>query len=137
MEKNSITNALGFMTLLFLVSACSTPVEEIRVRAEPVDKPVLSLPATDELNLKEIEWYVITPNNIDEKWAELEAAGHSLVFFAVSAKGYTNLSFNLNDLRTYIQSQDATILAYRKYYNEADRAIEEANGRIRSYWDTW
>ena len=136
--KTQIKSALGCLVLLLALSACGEPVKKIQVSAKPVNKPELVLPRTGELNLKNVTWFVITPENIEEKWAELEASGQSLVFFAVSAEGYENVSLNLNDLRSYIQSQQATIVAYKKYYNAADTALNEANEQLKkSYWETW
>jgi hypothetical protein len=135
MQPSLTTNVLGFLTIAVFVSACTAPVEEIKVRAEPVDKPTLVLPATGELNARPVVWVVITPENIQEKWAELEAQGETLVFFALSSSGYENVSYNLNDVRSYVESQQATIVAYRSYYNAADAKLDEANNQLnRSYW---
>lgn len=118
MVKNSTQNAVGCLTALVILSACSEPVKELEITAEPTEKPSLVLPQADELNLRDIEWVVITQDNFDEKIKALENSSASIVFFAVSSEGYENLSLNLNDLRTYIEQQKQIIAAYDSYYKQ-------------------
>lgn len=131
MVHNSIVNVLGCLTLLFVLNACSKPpYEEIEVTTEPVDKPILTLPPVDELNLRDVEWHVITRDNIEEKIAEFEQRGIPIAFFAVSGDGYQALSLNLNDLRSQIEQLNAIIVAYDSYYQQSDRALDIANERL-------
>lgn len=126
MVKNLIKNVLGCLTLLFALSACSETTEKIEISTTPVDKPRLSLPEVDELNLKTVEWHVITPNNFEEKIKEFEERTIPIAFFAVSGKGYEALSLNLNDLRSQIEQLNAIIVAYENYYQEAESIMENA-----------
>lgn len=125
----SIVNALGFTILLSFLAGCSLfPPEEkpIEIRSRPVDRPVLTLPNADELNLLDVEWVVITPDNFEEQVAKATESGRPVVFFALTDKGYENLGLNLSDLRAYIQQQQTIIAAYRTYYVEAEAALENA-----------
>lgn len=131
MTDSSIMNALGCLTLLFVLSACSPPYEEIEISTTPVDKPVLTLPPVDELNLREVEWHVITRDNFEEKIAEFEERGIPIAFFAVSGDGYQALSLNLNDLRSQVEQLNAIIIAYENYYQASDRALDRANEQLK------
>lgn len=130
MVQNSIVNVLGCLTLLFVLSACSKPVQELEVSTTPVDKPTLTLPPVDELNLRTVEWHVITPENFEEKIREFEERGIPIAFFAVSGDGYEALSLNLNDLRSQVEQLNAIIIAYENYYQASNKALDRANSQL-------
>lgn len=94
--------------------------------AKAIEKPKLTLPNADELSLRNIEWVLLTPENFEEKVAEITDQGRPVVFFALTDKGYENLGLNFSDLRAYVQQQHAIIAAYKKYYVEADKALDKA-----------
>lgn len=126
MAKNLIQNVLGFTTILLVVSACSRTPEPIEISAKPVDKPVLVLPRADTVKPRDVEWVIITESNFNEKVTELQRRNQPVAFFALTEKGYENLSLNLNDLRTFIQQQNAIIAAYQRYYTSAEQQLEGA-----------
>ena len=128
MVKRSIVNVLGCLTILSIISGCSSLPKEIFVSAEPIEKPKLILPKADELDLRDVEWVILVKENWEEQWAKLEQSGEALAFFATTDSGYENLGLNYSDLRAFIQQQDAIIAAYRSYYLEAEEEFNEANG---------
>ena len=128
MVKRSIANVLGCLIILSIISGCSSMPKQIVVSAEPIEKPKLILPKSDELDLRDVEWIILVKDNWEEKWAELEKSGEALAFFATTDSGYESLGLNYSDLRAFIQQQDAIIAAYRSYYLEAEEEFNEANG---------
>ena len=128
MVKRSIVNVLGCLTIIALTSACSSLPKQIFVSAEPIEKPKLILPESDELDLREVEWVILVKENWEEQWAKLEQSGDALAFFATTDSGYESLGLNYSDLRAFIEQQDAIIAAYRGYYLEAEQEFNEANG---------
>ena len=128
MVKRSIANVLGCLTILSIISGCSSLPKEIFVSAEPIEKPKLILPKSDELDLRDVEWVILVKENWEEQWAKLEKSGEALAFFATTDSGYESLGLNYSDLRAFIQQQDAIIAAYRSYYLEAEQEFNEANG---------
>ena len=128
MVKSSIANVLGCLTILSIISGCSSLPKEIFVSAEPIEKPKLILPKTDELDLRDVEWVILVKENWEEQWAKLEKSGEALAFFATTDSGYESLGLNYSDLRAFIQQQEAIIAAYRSYYLEAEEEFNEANG---------
>jgi hypothetical protein len=104
----------------------SEPPRVIEVSAKPVEKPVLVLPNADELNLREIEWIVLTEENFDDKVEYIKKSGRPVVFFALTDKGYENLGLNFSDLRAYVQQQQAIIAGYKSYYDKAEQTMDEA-----------
>ena len=131
MEKNSIVNVLGFGLVLAILSGCSTSMpQRIEVSAKPVDKPELVLPDADALRMKDVNWILITPENFEEKVAEIQATGRPVVFFALTDEGYENISINFSSIRAYIQQQQSIIVAYENYYKNANEALDSANANI-------
>ena len=128
MVKRSIVNVLGCLTIIALTSACSSLPKQIFVSAEPIEKPKLILPESDELDLRDVEWVILVKDNWEEQWAKLEQSGDALAFFATTDSGYESLGLNYSDLRAFIEQQDAIIAAYRGYYLEAEQEFNEANG---------
>lgn len=127
MAKNSTLNVLGSMIVLAsVVSGCGTKVEEVKVSTKPVDKPELVLPEADTLSMRDVEWVIITPENINKVFEDLQKTNGTVVLFAVTEKGYENIALNANDLRTFIQQQNAIILAYRNYYIRSQQALDGA-----------
>ena len=128
MVKRSIANVLGCLIILSAISGCSSLPKQIFVSAEPIDKPKLILPESDELDLREVEWVILVKENWEEQWAKLEKSGEALAFFATTDSGYENLGLNYSDIRAFVQQQEAILAAYRSYYLEAEEEFNEANG---------
>lgn len=104
--------------------------QRIEVSAKPVDKPELVLPNADALRMKDVNWILITPENFEEKVAEIEKTGRPVVFFALTDQGYENISMNFSSIRAFIQQQQAIIIAYENYYKNANEALDKANANI-------
>ena len=132
MANRSIVNVLGCLIVISLISGCGGMPEKIEVSAKPVDKPRLVLPKADELNLRPVEWVILTEDNAVVQFEKLSASGRTIVFFAITDRGYENLGLNISDLRGYIQQQQSIIGAYRIYYQASDEAIDDANSQIEA-----
>ena len=104
--------------------------QRIEVSAKPVDKPELVLPDADALRMKDVNWILITPENFEEKVAEIQKSGRPVVFFALTDAGYENLAMNFSSIRAFIQQQKAIIVAYENYYKNANEALDAANSNI-------
>lgn len=133
MASRSIMNVLGCGLAALLLSGCAlfTPQpQRIEVSAKPIDKPELVLPPADQLRMRDVEWVLITPENFKEIIEKAKKDGRPIVFFALTDKGYENLSLNLSDVRAFIQQQKAIIAAYDRYYKNANEALDKANSNI-------
>jgi len=123
-------SVLGFGLVLAL-TACSQPQPQvINVTSKPIEKPALTLPPVDELNMREVTWIIINQDNLEEKIAELTAGGAPLAMFVLTGDGYANLGLNFSDIRALVQQQQAIILAYENYYKEANQAIQDYNDSV-------
>jgi hypothetical protein len=122
-----IMKAYILTAALLFVAACGAKAPEpIKISTSPVERPELVLPEADPLKLRDVKWIVITGENYETVFKELADSGENIVLIGLTDQGYQNLSLNLNDLRTYIQQQNAIILAYRNYYIRSQSALDGA-----------
>lgn len=112
-----IKNAV-LIGLIVLITACSRehPEQRIEIKSSPIERPRLILPEISTYRGRPVTWVVITPDNVNEKFAELSTKNQETVFFAMTSTGYQNISLNITDLMKLVQEQRAIIVAYRKYY---------------------
>jgi hypothetical protein len=91
---------------------------EVVVSSKPVEKPQLNLPPVDELNLRQVDWIIVTEENIDRRIEELKESGQPLAMFVLTGEGYENLGLNFSDIRALVQQQQSIIVAYENYYKK-------------------
>ena len=127
--KNLTANALGCLILLMLINGCAS-VTPIEISAKPVEKPELILPDSDQLNLRGVDWIIITEENFEKQIAKLKEKGQPIVLFALTGEGYKDLSLNLSDIRAYIQQQQVIIYAFNEYYFKSQDLIQKANENL-------
>lgn len=117
-------SALGFTMILLTLTGCGSlgglnPVEpEVRVEVvdKPIERPAPIVPPIDRLELKDLEWFIVTENNYEEIFQKIQDSGQEPVIFALSTNGYEDLSLNISELRKVIQQQRTIIGIYEKSY---------------------
>ena len=119
MRTNLIRNAAGFGLAATILSGCSVPEEvietpRVEVRTVEVQRQKPIVPSIDPIALRDVDWIILTPNNIDAKIQELKT--DELVFFALTTNGYENLSLNISNIRAVIEQQQRIIAIYEKQY---------------------
>lgn len=112
-----IARSLLCLTILTLMAACASPVkppQSVEVRTVQVKPPAPIVPEVDQLTLRPVKWVILTPENIDEKFAEIKEG--ELVFFALTADGYENLALNISDIRANIAQYQKIIAIYKSQF---------------------
>jgi hypothetical protein len=104
------------LVLLALAGCGGNLVTPIQVTSAPTERLKLTLPAIDTVDQKEVSWVLLTEENYEQLFAELEKSGEPVVFFSLSDEGYANISINYQNARQIIQQQQAIIAAYENYY---------------------
>lgn len=94
------------------LSACN-PTNNPAVNIIEQPRPELVVQEPDVLNLRPVQWVVVTPENIEQVFNSLP---EGTALFALTSDGYTNLSLNISDTRALIEQQQAIIIAYENYY---------------------
>ena len=84
---------------------------------EKISVPIQQRPRA--VNLNDVSFRVVSGDNIDEFLQEV-AVGDDFVFIAMDVKEYETLSLNVDELRRYIEQQQAVIL----YYEENLKNVE-------------
>ena len=131
---NKILATLLTLSLLLLSSGCTVfpknwfakkepPKPEIRtVIISKTEYPNIQIqPRPQPIELSNVEWFVVTPANLDQFLADWEKQNTQIVFIATSVPGYENLSINLQELRRYVLQQQQLLL----YYEQAVDFTEE------------
>lgn len=69
------------------------------------------------VNLRDVQFYVVTEENYEQFVDRFTGAGNDFVFVAISIDDYEDLSLNLADLRRYIEQQGSLIVYYENALN--------------------
>jgi len=111
--------------LTFLLASsligCAGVEEKIVLKTDYVTKDIPLQDRPKPLNLHDVHWHVVNPENIDEFLKEFEKKNGDVVFFAVSVPDYENMSLNVAELKRYINQQKAIII----YYEDSIGSMEE------------
>jgi hypothetical protein len=91
------------------------PPAKIITETEYVTPPAPIVPTPDVLDLRDVEFLVVTEENVDEVFASLSG---DKVLFAMTTKNYDKIALNLSDLRAYISQQKSIIILYENSYDE-------------------
>ena len=116
--KNYIMLAVA---VLFLVGCSSTPkVKEIAITSTAIEKLPLSIPNPQPLVLQEVEWIIVTEENIEEVWQLLRDKNEGVALFALRHGDYERLALNIKDIRAQLGEYIVILKKYREYY-ESDK----------------
>jgi hypothetical protein len=117
------------IALLSLMTGCSLLQPQPIVQPEPIIKTVTKVvpleiyqpPLPTEITLSEVDFFVITENNLEEQIERLEKLqGGSFVIFAMTPQTYENMAYNLQEIRRYIGQQKEIIIYYREATQDED-----------------
>jgi hypothetical protein len=129
--KHSLMKILIFLVLL-LVSSCSIlgsnrdipQVKPIEVVTVVKKAPTYHPPLPNQIDPVPVEWTVLNPQLMQEYLDDLnDGNAPTNVWYALTTKGYENLSTNMAEVKRYLR-QALNIL---KYYRELDKKEPEAN----------
>lgn len=115
---------------MFLGSCASTP-QVVSYKAEPIEKPALVLPNTSVLELRNAEWNIITPEELNGIFDKLKKDGEPVVIYALTTEGYEKLALNFADILKMLSQQKAIIEAYKEYYEQTEKNIDDHNTKTK------
>ena len=112
--KTSKNSALLLMTSM-MVSNCSLlPTKEIEVVAKPIERKIVQPIMPREIDLRQVQWLTITPENYEEQFAVIEAQEGELVFLAMTIPDYEVMAYNMQELKRYITELKDVVVYYRE-----------------------
>ena len=116
---------------MFLGSCATTP-QVVSYKAEPIEKPALVLPAAGTLELRDADWDIITPEALGTIFDKLKEDGEPVVIYALTTEGYEQLALNMADVIKLLSEQKAIIEAYKEYYEQTEKNINEHNSKANT-----
>ena len=119
-------NALRLLILItvpLLISGCASwlfgsvpDVKEVQIQTKAVERTPLNLPEPAPLKARQFQFIIITRDNADAVFNNLEEQGVDPVVFALTDDGYAQLSMTIAEIRILLASQKAIIGKYKDYY---------------------
>ena len=117
-----VVTCMMLVVVLLIFSGCSTfrSEKQIEVITEEIEKPKLNLDVVEPLDLKPVKWIVLTRENVEEVFTNLEKDGKSVALFALDTDTYEILAVNMEDIKRYILTQKTILVKYKEYYEPVE-----------------
>jgi hypothetical protein len=104
-----------------LVGCSSAPkVKQIEISTTEVEKLPLSVPNPSPLELADVEWIIVTEDNIEEVWQLLRDKNEGVALFALRHGDYERLALNIKDIRAQMGEYMIILTKYREYYESGE-----------------
>ena len=126
-KAKRIAVVMTSLILITLLSSCSSVPKTVTYQSAPVDKPNLILPDSTVLALRDVDFLVVTEDNVADVIAALKASNSNIALFALTDKGYENLSLNNADVLELLSQQRSIIAAYKLYYEGINISVDDYN----------
>ena len=105
--------------VMMLGGCASKPtIKQIEVTTTAVEKLPLSLPNPAPLEMQEVEWMIVTEDNIDEAWQLLKDKNEGVALFALRHGDYERLALNIKEIRALLGEYIVILQKYKEYYEE-------------------
>ena len=88
--------------------------QNVQITTKALERQIAQPVMPREIDLKEPYWYVVSDKNIDEFLARVEKEHGQVVFFAMSVPDYELMSYNMQELKRYINELKQVVVYYRK-----------------------
>ena len=108
------TSALPLMILMMACSCSLLPTREIQVSAKPIERKIVQPIMPREIDLKQVRWLTITPENFEEQFAIIKEQEGELVFLAMTVPDYETMAYNMQEIKRYITELKDVVVYYRK-----------------------
>ena len=129
MEQNILWKILKSsatqLTILMMVCSCSLiPTKQIEVTAKPLERTIVQPIMPREIDLKEVMWLTITPENFEEQFALIENQEGELVFLAMTVPDYEVMAYNMQEIKRYITELKDVVVYYRSVTTQQEENNE-------------
>lgn len=126
-------SALILLIPITFLSSCSTFTPDVvAYKSEPIEKPALVLPDIATLELRDADFKIITPDELNDIFEKLKKDGEPVVIYALTTKGYEQLALNIADILKLVSQQKAIIEAYKEYYEQTEKNIDDHNSKANN-----
>jgi len=98
-----------------MVCSCSLfPTKQVEIISKPIERNIVQPVLPREIDLKEPYWYVVSDKNIDEFLEKIKKDQGQVVYFAMTVPDYELMSYNMQELKRYINELKEVVVYYRK-----------------------
>jgi hypothetical protein len=87
--------------------------KNIEVQTKPIDRKIIQPVMPREIDLREVKWLTITPENFEEQFAIIEEQEGELVFLAMTIPDYELMAYNMQEIKRYITELKDVVVYYR------------------------
>lgn len=102
------------------------PEPQIITVTEKVPLRIYQPPLPQEIDLLNVNFFVITEENYEEKKKEVEKIlDGNFVVFALTPDGYEKMAENFQEVRRYVRQQKELIIYYREATTESEGTTAE------------
>ena len=119
----NVQRLLILTTLPLLISGCGLlsffkeDVKPVQIQTKAVERQPLNLPDPPAFKAPtQVRFIVITRETADSAFSDIVTEGMDPVVYALTEKGYEQLSLTIAELRVLIATQRSIITRYREYY---------------------
>jgi hypothetical protein len=86
----------------------------VEIRTVEVQIPIIHPTMPRAISLKDPQWYVVSDKNIDTFLADIQKQNNGgIVFIAMSVGDYELMSYNMQEIRRYINQLKEVVIYYR------------------------
>lgn len=115
----TLSKSAVMLTILMMACSCSLlPTREIQVTAKPIERKIVQPVMPREIDLKELQWMTVTPDNWEDQLARIEKQEGELVFLAMTIPDYEVMAYNMQEIKRYITELKDVVVYYRKVTTE-------------------
>ncbi len=108
------------LPLVLALSACTSTQTVYKY----TPRPVPSEPAVQPVNMRGVEWKVLTKKELQETLDNLEKnPDPNFALFALTPKGFEALSSNMVEITRFMQEQQEVITYYRAYIRDTSEVV--------------
>ena len=115
----TLSKSAVMLTVLMMAYSCSLlPTREIQVSAKPIERKIVQPVMPREIDLRELQWMTVTPDNWEDQLARIEQQEGELVFLAMTIPDYEVMAYNMQEIKRYITELKDVVVYYRKVTTE-------------------
>jgi len=99
-----------------MVYSCSLfpSKQNVQITTKPLERQIVQPVMPRQIDLKEPYWYVVSDKNLEEFLQRVEKEHGQVVFFAMSVPDYELMSYNMQELKRYINELKQVVVYYKK-----------------------
>ena len=110
---------LLLVAVAFITGCSMTPkVKQVEVSAVAVEKLPLNIDTPPPLEMQNVEWLIVTEENIGEVSQLLKYDKEGVALFALRKGDYERLAINIKEIRALLGEYIVIVDAYKHYYEE-------------------